>query len=188
MQCCHKCLFRNNVKRTGLGKRWVQSRFRKIHEVYNYWTEILQLLNGNLLHVRNSTGILQLQYMKLTVTVNGNLTVTVRGFYSYSTGILQLQYRNLTCSYSTRSLQMQNSCCWFHPESDHSSCSGLGSCTSGSSFATSTSLTSLVFFRCLFMQMSAVYGGLCYEDVVTKSAHRKLKSSLRFHKVHRIAE
>lgn len=180
MQCCHKCLFRNNVKRTGLGRRWVQSRFRKIHEVYNYWTEILQLLNGNLTRKK--------LYGNLTVTVHEAYSYNKRESYSYSTGILQLQYRNLTCSYSTRSLQMQNSCCWFHPGSDHSSCSGLGSCTSGSSFATSTSLTSLVLFRCLFMQMSAVYGGLCYDDVVTKSAHRKLKSSLRFHKVHRIAE
>lgn len=162
-----------------------------VRESYSKTTGILQLQYGNLTvtvqelavtvkeSYRYSSGILQLQY--------GKLAVTVRESYRYSSGMILLQYGNLAVTerksykYITGSLQLQNSCCWFHPESDHSSCSGLGSCTSGSSFATSTSLTSLVLFRCLYMQMSTVYGGLCSGDVVTKSAHRK-KPSLRFTK------
>lgn len=112
------------------------------------------------------------------------LTVTVRESYSYSTGILLLQYGNLTVtiqesySYSTGSLQLQYSCCWFHPVSVHSSCSGLGSCTSGSSFATSTLLTSL------YMQISTQ----CIRsmgDFVMMTSSRRVhteKGSLRFTK------
>lgn len=200
MQNCHQIFFRNNVKRIRLGKRCVLPRFRKIQESYGYSTGILRLQYGNLA-CSYSTGSLQLEYENLTVRLlesysyntgilqlqYGKLAVTVRESYRYSSGILLLQYGNLAVTerksykYITGSLQLQNSCCWFHPESDHSSCSGLGSCTSGSSFATSTSLTSLVLFRCLYMQMSTVYGGLCSGDVVTKSAHRK-KPSLRFTK------